>query len=145
MADFLLVHVLETIEYLLYEVLDVGQGDRFFILFSDAQLILKTTLTVLHDDVLYKSLLLVERVEKLDELDNIWLSFEQTHHFVFARDDVASLLSSLDGHFHVSVQIEGLEDKTYIVRLEMSADSISVGVMIVGLTESSIANHSYWL
>ena len=71
MADFLLVHVLETIEYLLYEVLDVRQGDRFFILFSDSQLILETTLTVLHDDVLYKSLLLVERVEKLDELDNI--------------------------------------------------------------------------
>ena len=71
MADFLLVHVLETIEYLLYEVLDVRQGDRLFILFSDSQLILETTLTVLHDDVLYKSLLLVERVEKLDELDNI--------------------------------------------------------------------------
>ena len=89
-------------------------------------MILETALTVLHDDVLDKSLLLVKRVEKLHKLDDICLSLEQAHHFVLTRDDVASLLSSLDGHFYVSVQIKGLKDKTCVFKLEVLADAISL-------------------
>ena len=129
MTDIFLVHVIESIKYLFYEMFDLGQGDGFFGFFSYSQLIFKTALTVLHHDVLNQSLLLIERVEKLNQLDNIRLSLKQAHHFVLARDNIASLLSPLDGHFHVSVQVECLEDKTYTFKLEMMlADAISVDV-----------------
>jgi len=60
MGDIFSVHVVESIEYLLHEVLNLRHGYRLFRFFSLAKLILKATLAVLHHNILDQSLFLVK-------------------------------------------------------------------------------------
>ena len=76
MTDFFLVHLIEPIKDLASEVLDMRHGNGLFHFFSSTQLVLQTAFAILHDDVLDEALLLVEGVEKLDELDNVQLSLQ---------------------------------------------------------------------
>ena len=94
------------------EVLDVRERDRLLAAVGLAQLILKAPLAELHDDVLDQPLLLVDRVEEVHELDHVWLTPQQRHDFVLARDHIPSLVCPLDRNLHVSHVVEGLKDKT---------------------------------
>ena len=113
MGDVLSVHVTEAIENLLGEVLYVSHWDGLSCFLGLAQLILETSLTVLHHDVLNEPLLLVQRVEKFDELHDVRRILQQSHDFILSRDNIASLLGPLDSNLNVSILVEGLEDKSY--------------------------------
>ena len=111
--DILGMHGGEATEHLLAEMLDALNRDGQLRLFSLTQLILQTAFTELHDDVLNESLFLVERIEELDELHHVRCILEKSHHFILSRDNVASLLCSLNSNLDVPVLIEGLEDEPY--------------------------------
>lgn len=105
------MHVGEASEDLLAKVPHVGHLNRLLVFLSLAQLVLERPLTELHHDVLNQTVLLVERVEEVDELHHIGGALQQGHHFVLARNNVACFLGSLDGDLDVSVLVKCLEDK----------------------------------
>ena len=126
-TDVLSVHIVKSIEDLLDKVFDLGHRDRLLRLLSQAQLVFKTALTILHHDILDQSLFLVEAIEELDKLDDIWSPLEQCHHFVLAGDNVTSLLRPLDSHLDISVLVVGFKHESYFRRILMVKNSFSVG------------------
>ena len=109
------MHEAEPVVDLLDEVLDVGHLQGLLHFFSLSQLVLQTALAILHHNILDESVLLVERIEKLNELHHVGGALEQRHDLVLARDHVASLLSALHCNFHVSVLVKCLEDVAWII------------------------------
>lgn len=83
-ADVLSMHLFQAVKNLSGVVLDVRHRNGTLFLFSLAQLFLKAFLAVLHNEVLNQALLIVERVEKLDELHDVGCPLEQRHDLVLS-------------------------------------------------------------
>jgi len=104
------MHVLETIEDLPDVMFDVVHLDCRFLFLSLSQCVFQTGIAILHHRVLNDPLLLIYSVEELNELYDVWSTFEEGEHFILARDDIASFLGAFESHLLLSVDVEGFED-----------------------------------
>ena len=77
MRNRLLMHILKAVKHLPNVMLDVVHRDVRFHLLSLSQCVFETAIAILHHCVLNDPLLLVNGVEELDKLHDVWTVFEE--------------------------------------------------------------------
>ena len=110
MCNRLLVHMLQAIENLPNIMFDMVHVDCTSCFLSLPQCVFQTGIAILHHGILDNSLLLIDGVEELNELHDVWGTFKERKHFIFTRDDIARFLGSFQSHSLVAIDIECFED-----------------------------------
>jgi hypothetical protein len=102
-ANAEVVHTFETFEYFSGVLLDVSHGQELLLPIEVLECVLEGLVTEFEHRILNDPLLLIERVEEVEELHHVSLATEHVEDFEFSRDDVPCFLGPLESDLALAI------------------------------------------